>query len=102
CEAETCTYNMDQQDFTTNACVGDVGSPPPIAFCLDDANVVAQLDALLAIGVKTFVVGIPGTEQYSDYLNTFAVAGGAPQAGDPQYYAVSASDGAQALADTLT
>jgi hypothetical protein len=97
CDAEHCTANMDRRMFEANLC--DSVGP---AFCLDDQSVRDQLEQLLSIGVPTFVVGIPGTEQYAQYLDDFAVAGGVPLDGSPRYYAVTGGSGAQALADTLT
>ena len=71
-------------------------------FCLDDASVVAQIEALYAeAGIPTFVIGIPGTEVYASYLDTFAVAGGATDP-DGSYYAVEATGGVEALAQTFT
>ncbi|HVJ20384.1 MAG TPA: hypothetical protein VM686_33445 [Polyangiaceae bacterium] len=95
CDAETCTYTLDGQ--CSNNCCADLPEG-----CLDDADVVAQIEALAAEGIPTFVVGIPGTELYAAYLNDFATAGGVPNSGDPQYYAVEATGGVEALAQTFT
>jgi hypothetical protein len=94
CDADTCTPNLDGQ-CTANCCEG-AGE-----FCLDDANVVAQIDALYAAGIPTFVIGIPGTEVYASYLDTFAQAGGATNP-EGTYYAVEATGGVEALAQTFT
>jgi hypothetical protein len=67
---------------------------------LDDSATVDQINKLKTAGVGTFVVGIPGTELYSGFLDAFAVAGGmtaSADAGGPKYYAVSASGGVDAL-----
>jgi len=98
CDADRCTQNLDNQCSAPNCCAGDNG-----AACLDDQSVVDQIDALRAEGIPTFVVGIPGTEVYAEYLDTFALAGGAtnPNA-PPEYYAVEASGGVEALAQTFT
>lgn len=98
CDPDHCTPNLDGLCPSTveNCCVGE-GS-----YCLDDAAVVEKLQALAAIGVATFVVGIPGTERYADYLNAFATAGGVPRSGKPPYYyAVSAEGGVEELARTF-
>jgi hypothetical protein len=96
CDADTCTPNLDGLCPDGNCCEGEG------QYCLDDAAVVEQLDALLAAGVPTFVVGIPGTEKYGDYLSKFATAGGVPNpAGVPDYYAVSAAGGVEALTQTF-
>lgn len=97
CGAERCTTNLDQQCDSGNCCKS-VGEG-----CLDDAAVTQQIEALKANGVRTFVVGIPGTENYASYLNTFAEAGGVANPGaPPSYYAVSAMGGVQGLVDVFS
>jgi hypothetical protein len=96
CDAEHCTQNLDGVCPSGNCCEDDELS------CLDDAAVVEQLEALSAAGVPTFVVGIPGTEAYGEYLSTFATAGGVPNPdGPPDYYAVSAAGGVEQLTQTF-
>jgi hypothetical protein len=52
--------------------------------------------------VPTFVIGIPGTESYAQYLNRFAVAGGVPNpSAPPDYYAVAAEGGVEGLTQTF-
>jgi hypothetical protein len=49
------------------------------------------------------VVGIPGTEAYASYLDDFATAGGITSPDDThKYYAVEATGGVEALAQTFT
>jgi hypothetical protein len=49
-------------------------------------------------GIKTFVVGIPGSDLYVSTLDAMAVAGGVPaSATSPKYYAVSAMGGVAGL-----
>jgi hypothetical protein len=96
CDAETCTPNLDGDCPEGNCCDGEG------QYCLDDVAVVQQLEALAAAGVPTFVIGIPGTEAYGDYLSSFALAGGVPNPNaPPDYYAVSAQGGVEALAQTF-
>ncbi len=97
CDGAHCTPNLDGQCSVDNCC-STLGE-----YCLDDQSVVSQISALKDAGIPTFVVGIPGTEQYSEYLDTFATAGGVtnPNA-PPSYYAVSAEGGVGALAQTFT
>jgi hypothetical protein len=63
---------------------------------------VQKIRALADASVPTFVIGIPGTESYADYLDGFARAGGTanPHA-PPDYYAVSASGGVEGLTQTF-
>jgi von Willebrand factor type A domain len=97
CGADRCTTNLDGQCDSGNCCKASGEG------CLDDIEVTGQLRTLLSHGVRTFVVGIPGTEAYSDYLDGFAVAGGEPNpATPPSYYAVSPKDGVQGLEDVFT
>jgi hypothetical protein len=115
CTADTCTSNMDNVDKSGvcgvsvgNCCdkaVAVAGGPNPQSACLDDLNVVSQIQALRNAGIKTFVVGIPGTEQYSTYLDTFADAGGVPVT-DPtktkKYYEVTGESGLLETFNTIT
>lgn len=99
CAADHCTPNLDGlcPAEQGNCCVGE-GS-----YCLDDAAVVEKIRALADAGVPTFVVGIPGTEAYADYLNAFATAGGvANPSTPPDYYAVSAEGGVDELTRTFS
>jgi len=98
CAPDHCTPNLDGlcPAEQGNCCDGE-GS-----YCLDDAAVVQKIRALADASVQTFVVGIPGTEAYADYLNGFATAGGVPNPNaPPAYYAVSAEDGVEALTRTF-
>jgi von Willebrand factor type A domain len=97
CDTAHCTTNLDGQCPSGNCCDQNGQS------CLDDTSVVTQIQALQTAGVSTFVVGIPGTENYSQYLDTFATAGGVPSPdAPPSYYAVSAKGGVQGLVDVFT
>jgi hypothetical protein len=96
CGADTCTPNLDGDCPEGNCCDGEG------QYCLDDVAVVEQIEALAKAGVPTFVVGIPGTEKYGDYLSSFALAGGVPNPDTPpDYYAVSAAGGVEALTQTF-
>lgn len=98
CEADACTPNLDGQCPAEegNCCEGEG------LYCLDDVTVVEKIEALAAEGVATFVIGIPGTEQYASYLDAFATAGTVPNPeGPPEYYAVSAEGGVEALTQTF-
>ncbi|RYZ09102.1 MAG: VWA domain-containing protein [Myxococcales bacterium] len=98
CDAAHCTPNLDGlcPAAQGNCCEGE-GS-----YCLDDAEVVQKLQALSNAGIPSFVVGIPGTESYADYLTTFAAAGGVPKPNTKgAYYAVSAEGGVDGLTQTF-
>lgn len=112
CTAATCTTNLDGQcqltpgQFGGNCCDPTFSTAlnPASARCLDDTATVAKIAALATAGIKTIVVGIPGSDVYSTTLDAMAVAGGAPASTtSPKYYKVSAGDGgAGDLTTTLT
>jgi hypothetical protein len=105
CDADACTVNLDRQcpGAVDNCCDPDMAGPGAAEGCLDEANTTDAIDALLGEGVQTFVVGIPGTEQYASTLDAFAKAGGRARAGaPPSYYAVEAQgDEPGGLTDVL-
>ena len=63
-------------------CQGNAGN------CLDDANTISAAAQLNAAGYPVFVVGIDGTEAFTDVLNALASAGGTAQAGATAFYGV--------------
>jgi hypothetical protein len=103
CDATTCTTNLDGQCSAAagNCCDPKYGGAAALSRCLDDSATTAQIKALNTAGVKTFVVGIPGSEAYATALDAFAVAGGAPTSGAHKYFAVAASGGTAALTSAL-
>ena len=54
--------------------------------CLDDDATLATITELRARGVRTYVVGIPGTEAYAGVLSRMAEAGGTARTGELAYY----------------
>lgn len=56
--------------------------------CLDDSNTIGAAASLNAAGYPVFVVGIDGSEAFSDVLNSLATAGGTAQAGASAFYGV--------------
>jgi hypothetical protein len=105
CEADACTVNLDGECpmGVANCCDPDLAGPGAESGCLDETATTDAIDALKGEGVQTFVVGIPGTEQYASSLDAFAEAGGRPRAGaPPSYYAVDAQgDDPGGLTDVL-
>ncbi|HET9957681.1 MAG TPA: vWA domain-containing protein [Polyangiaceae bacterium] len=102
CEAERCTTNLDRRPDGSSQCTKKDGASccdgNPDR-CLDDANVTKEIEALSRANIPTFVVGIPGTEVYSEYLNAFAEAGGKadPNSTTAKYYEVKAKGGVSGL-----
>jgi hypothetical protein len=103
CEGDKCTRNLDP-DPTCNTSLNCCSTAALAVNCLDDVSVNTQIQALATAGIKTIVVGIPGSDPYVQYLNLFAQSGQKPNP-DPNattaYYAVAESAGATGLADTL-
>ncbi len=101
CTADTCTQNLD--NLCAAAAINCCANNPDA--CLDDQSVVTKISALAAIGINTFVVGLPGSEAYAATLNVFAQAGNVPNpngASGEAYYGVSASNSLAGLEEALT
>lgn len=67
--------------------------------CIDAAGSEAAVAELAAANIRTFVVGMPGSEVYARTLDALASVGGTARATLPRYYAVS---DAAALSSALT
>lgn len=103
CGDEECTLALDGLCDTGKCCEG--GSSP--LWCVDHLATRDKIASLRDNNVKTIVVGIPGTEAYTSWLNGFADAGDAvaPSAeteGGAHYYEVAASGGVGALKKTFS
>jgi hypothetical protein len=104
CPLEDCITNREGLGASCtslpegNCCVG---SP---AQCLDEQRTVLAIEQLADAGIHTFVVGIPGSELYSETLNRFADAGreALTPTGDPRYFKVEAAGNMQNLSDILS
>jgi hypothetical protein len=106
CEESDCVINRENSG-ATEACNGSCCDasldPDGPKHCLDDDRTVARVQALAEAGIKTIVVGIPGTEFFVDTLDALAEAGLAPNPdAPPSYYNVTSEDGAEGLTETLT
>ncbi|HMA92813.1 MAG TPA: hypothetical protein VKP30_09010 [Polyangiaceae bacterium] len=97
CGPETCTSHMDRSGTCDGVTVANCCDPvaikrpledgsPVNSLCLDDVAVNIQLQTMLGQGIKTFVVGIPGSEAYATYLDVFAESGGVPVQGKAHKY----------------
>lgn len=98
CEQGACIANIENPSQTQNICQFEP------AQCLDSTAAVAKVKELYAAGIRTVVLGIPGSEytQYQDALNQMAAAGGLANAdANYDYYPVSAAAGVQGLESTL-
>jgi len=103
CMASSCTVNMDGVCPPATNCCDPKLDPAGPSKCLDDTATIAVVKALAKANVKTFVVGIPGTEAYQPTLDAVATAGGVPNPNaPPTYFSISASGGVKALSQVLT
>ena len=99
-QPDRCTCVIDSNGTNAATCCNNKG-----VLCLDDDSVLTQIQALAAHNIPTFVVGVPGTELYSTYLDAFAEAGGKvnPDASQgTKYYKVEATGGVQGLVDVFS
>jgi hypothetical protein len=88
CGKDQCVTNIEGtcNNPISNCCVP--GGPSGPTGCLDHDATVAAVAAIRAAKIPVVVVGVPGSDVYASILDDMAVAGGAPQAGDPAYYRV--------------
>ena len=95
CGADACGPNIEGRSVAGAACSGGFNCCEPSAenpsanlSCVDSAASVTAVAALSEIGIKTFVVGMPGSEPYVDLLNMMADVGGTARPGALKYYLV--------------
>lgn len=58
-----------------NCCDSDVVGNGP-EFCIDDVATTENIRELAEAGIRTYVIGLPGSERAASVLNAMAVAGG--------------------------
>lgn len=81
CDVNHCSPNLERAplpgggscDASVNCC--GPGYYGPI-FCIDVDATLVPLARLLEHGIKTYVIGLPGSEVFADVLERMAVAGG--------------------------
>lgn len=104
CGPDQCMLNMAGSVIGTQACDASFNCCDPANVkdgelqCVDAPASVAAVQKLRDAGVKTYVIGMPGSELYSSVLDSLAVAGGEPRATSPHYYPVKNTS---ELTDTL-
>lgn len=98
CNAEACVPNLEGTtlgssigttiscESPVNCCSEDLLGPNS---CLDEPGSAAAVRALADIGIQTYVIGIPGSNAYSDVLDSLAIAGGTARPSAPFYYKVA-------------
>lgn len=96
CGPDACIPNIEHESIANTDCdaafnccdpklVGEVG----VGYCVDADATEAAVADFEANGVDTYVVGMPGSEEYAQMLGRLAVAGNTARPGDTPYYAVS-------------
>jgi hypothetical protein len=76
-------------DDTFNCCDPKEVGESSVGYCVDADATEQAVAAYEAAGIDTYVVGMPGSEAYSDVLGRLATAGNTARPGDTPYYAVS-------------
>jgi len=98
CGADECSLNLEGWTINDVQCVAPVnccdpkyqaGSPLD---CVDRQASVDEVTQLYQAGIPTYVIGMPGSEIYSNLLDEMAVAGGTARPTAPYYYSVTDSD----------
>ncbi len=101
CGVNDCMLNIEGLRFNDiicddsfNCCDPDlVGDARAGSNCVDRSGTLDAVTALSDAGVKTYVVGVPGSEFYATLLDQLAEAGGTARAGEAHaYYPVSDTD----------
>ena len=88
-----CTVNYDpDNDLCQNEANGSCCDVKTL--CLDDGGTIQAVKDLKSAGIKTIVVGMPGSEAFTEVLDRLAVAGGLPVAEtSPRYTKVDDAAG---------
>jgi hypothetical protein len=96
CQAGACIPNIEGLtagglDCSTgvNCCAPTDENPYANLSCVDEDASLQAVQALNDAGIKTFVVGMPGSEPYEHLLDALADLGGTARAGSPKYYSVA-------------
>jgi hypothetical protein len=86
CGADKCIPNIEGAQGCSpslNCCDPSLGGP---ASCLDDDGTKSAVLALYQAGIKTYVIGVPGSVPYAQLLNELAVVGGTARVGTLSAY----------------
>jgi hypothetical protein len=105
CGTSECTYNIENGYLDGKLCTGQynccdpniIGGPGDL-MCVDSIHTIEAVQALRDAGIRTFVVGIPGSAYYATLLNQLAVIGGSARPAQPYYFKI---DDMNELSSTL-
>jgi hypothetical protein len=105
CDSDMCIANIEGARFDDGTrCDDSLNCCTPDLFpdlCLDESGSTTELTKLSAIGIPSFIVGMPGSETYATTLERMADAAGTARKDSPRaYYGVKDAAGlAATLAD---
>jgi hypothetical protein len=96
-EGNVQTVNGKQCTVNVNCCDPKVAPDGPLQ-CIDGESTAAAAKRLAQAGIRTFVIGMPGSTPFEDVLDRIALAGGTGREAPPHYYPVG---NASELTDVL-
>lgn len=94
CDASECISNIQQVSgcsSSANCCSPSAGPDAP-RMCLDREPTLEAVRALKEADISTYVIGIPGSQAFTELLSDLAEAGGTARKNEPRYYAVGDVD----------
>jgi len=100
CAADECVLSLAGVEVKNGTCssnynccdpdlMADTGVKDPLAWCIDGAASVREIEDLAAAGIPTYVIGVPGAEVFTDVMNRLAVAGGTARPGEVAFFDAS-------------
>jgi hypothetical protein len=99
CSASGCIPNIEGLSSAGGACTPQHNcctpsdrNPEANLSCVDAQASLSAVEALARAGIRTFVVGMPGSEPYEELLNGMAELGGTARTGPAKYYPVEHTD----------
>lgn len=99
CTADQCIPNIEHESIGTTACEAPTNCCDPhqvglsqLGYCVDSTASIAAVADYEQAGIDTFVVGMPGSEQYEALLSNLAMVGNTARTTGTAYYAVSDTD----------
>jgi hypothetical protein len=98
CGTDECSLNLEGWTINDVQCVAPINCCDPKyklgtpLDCVDRAASVDEIMKLHDAGIPTYVIGMPGSEIYSNVLDDMAMAGGTAKPIAPRYYSVTDSD----------
>lgn len=102
CAASGCIPNIEDRTLAGmecrdgyNCCDPANGVEGANINCVDSQASLEAVQKLADAGIRTFVIGMPGSEPYEDLLNGMAERGGTARGGDLEYYSVEDTNALQ-------